>query len=140
MRPLIGDRRKTIELIVLLVLDLILYGIFSDLDLVTMFTLGFIWNWTASQDLSVIFEKKRRYRLSTLKAVVNLQQLILRPFVRAPLPVQLFFKVLPAGIFWYGVLYLNESQMPWWGVFLGSLMLELLELERLLRTPSEQVP
>ena len=67
--------------------------------------------------------------MSMLNTVVNLQNLILKPFSKAPGFVQRILKVLPAGIFWTMVIYINESDMPWWATFIGSLVFEIIQLE-----------
>jgi hypothetical protein len=128
MRPFLAPKRKLLELLALVALNLALYLVFWDFAVLILFSLGFIWNWSASQDLDALFTN-RRYRFSTIKMTKNLQGLILRPFERAPAPVKLVLRVLPAGIFWSGVIYFLESQMPWWATFLGSLAFELMQLE-----------
>ena len=121
-------RRKVIEISLLPVFLGILYFIYPHTEAVVLFASGYVWNWAASNDLDKLFEN-RRYRMSMLKLVVNLQNLILRPFKNAPELIKKVLKVLPAGIFWTMVIYLNESDMPWWATFLGSLVFELLLLE-----------
>jgi hypothetical protein len=122
-------KRKLFELVVLLCLDGLFYLLWNSLDFVVLFSLGFIWNWVASQEKDILILNSRQYRFSTLKTVFNLQHLILKPFVRMPEAVRLIVRVLPAGIFWFAVILFNESQMPWWAVFFGSLSIELLQLE-----------
>lgn len=121
-------RRKVIELALLPVFLGVFFLIYPHTEGLVLFAFGFIWNWAASNDLEKLFENKR-YRMSMLKLVVNLQNLILRPFEKAPELVKKFLKILPAGIFWTLVIYLNESTMPWWATFLGSLVFELLLIE-----------
>lgn len=128
MMLFIPPKRKLLELILLLVMALILYFIFNSLNAVVLFCFGFIWNWSASNDLSGIFENKR-YRFSMLRMVVNLQNLFLKPFHSAPQAIKLILRILPAGIFWSLVIFINESAMPWWCTFLGSLAFELMQLE-----------
>jgi hypothetical protein len=128
MRPFLAPKRKLLELLALVGLNLALYLVFWNFAVLILFSLGFIWNWSASQDLDALFTN-RRYRFSTIKMTKNLQSLILRPFERAPAAVKLMLRVLPAGIFWSGVIYFLESQMPWWATFLGSLTFELMQLE-----------
>ncbi|WPU65668.1 type 1 glutamine amidotransferase family protein [Peredibacter starrii] len=121
-------RRKVIELCLLPIFLVVAYFIWPEIEVLSLFAFGYIWNWTASNDLTALFED-RRYRMSMLKMVVNLQNLILKPFGWAPEIVKRIIRVLPAGIFWYLVIYLNESHMPWWATFLGSAVFELLLLE-----------
>lgn len=128
MKPFAPPKRKLLELLIMLVLAGVFYLIYPVLDATVLFAFGFVWNWAASNELSVLFENKR-YRMSLLKLVVNLQNLILRPFAGAPSWVKRILRVLPAGIFWSLVVYINESNMPWWATFIGSAAFELLQLE-----------
>ncbi len=128
MTPMVPPRRKLIELGIMLILAGVFYLIHSDTDAVMLFVFGFVWNWSASNDLSALFENKR-YRMSMLKLVVNLQNLILKPFGWAPEFVKRIVKVLPAGIFWSMVIFINDSEMPWWATFIGSAAFELLQIE-----------
>lgn len=128
MRPFLTSRRRMFDLLILLVLNVVFYFLWSSLDFNALFTLGFVWNWVASQDMSHFFEIKR-YRFSTLRLVFNLQTLILKPFDKAPHWVKWGLNILPAGIFWFLVIYFNDSQMPWWATFLGSLTFELEQLQ-----------
>ncbi|WP_408098608.1 hypothetical protein ACJVC5_06775 [Peredibacter sp. HCB2-198] len=121
-------RRKIIELCLLPLFLLVIYFIWSSFEVMSLFAFGYVWNWAASNDLTALFENKR-YRMSMLKMVVNLQNLILKPFGWAPELVKRVVRVLPAGIFWSLVIYFNESHMPWWATFLGSFVFELLQLE-----------
>lgn len=128
MTPFVPPKRKLYELLGLVGFDLLVYLLFPNLDAVILFSLGFIWNWAASNDLSHIFEN-RRYRFSMLKAVLRMQELALRPFKNMPLIVQKIAAVIPAGLFWTFVIFVNESEMPWWATFLGSITFELLQIE-----------
>jgi hypothetical protein len=128
MKTFLTSRRKLIELFVLLGLNILFYLLWGSWDFIIMFSLGFIWNWAASQDMNQLFEN-RRYRFSTLKTVFNLQQLILKPLHKTPGVVKFFARILPAGIFWFAVIIFNDADMPWWGVFIGSFTLELILLE-----------
>lgn len=123
------SKRRTMELGIMILLDGLFYLLWNSLDFVILFTLGFIWNWVASQESTIVINNTRRYRFSTLKTVFNLQNLILRPLTKMPAAIKLIARCLPAGIFWSAVILFNESHMPWWGVFLGSLTLELVQLE-----------
>lgn len=131
------SRRKTFELIALMIFNLVAYFLWSSWDFIVLFTFGFIWNWVASQESSIALLETRKYRFSTLKTVFNLQRLFLKPVNSMPESVKLIVRCLPAGIFWTMVIFFNESQMPWWSVFLGSLTLELLQLDKKFLKPKE---
>jgi hypothetical protein len=128
MNSFVPPKRKLWELVILLVLIVILYFINPNIDFIVLFVCGFIWNWVASNDLSTLFTN-RRYRMSSVRMVYNLQRLMLRPFDRAPHFVKVILSILPAGIFWSIVILLNQSDLPWWSTFLGSMSFELLQLE-----------
>lgn len=132
-------KRKTLELGVMILLDGIFYLLWDSFDFVMLFSLGFIWNWVASQEASITLNNTRRYRFSTLRTVFNLQNLFLRPVATMPMAVKIFMRSLPAGIFWSAVILFNESQMPWWAVFIGSLSLELVQLETKLFKAKEPI-
>jgi len=128
MNSFVPPKRKLWELLILPILVIILYFIYPHTDALVLFVFGFIWNWVASNDLSLLFQN-RRYRMSLIKMVFNLQQLILKPFGKAPKFVKIFLSTLPAGIFWSIVIYINQSEMPWWATFLGSVAFEIIQLE-----------
>lgn len=123
----IAPRRKMLELASLPFFCGILYLVTQNVDVLILFIFGFVWNWSASNELSEIIQNKR-YKMSLLKLVVSLQALVLRPFAKLPTVIQRLIAVLPAGTFWSLVIFMNESVMPWWGTFLGSLTFELLQL------------
>jgi len=129
MNGFLVSKRKLLELGILILLDILFYILWDSFDFIILFSLGFIWNWVASQEDSIILDNNRRYRFSTLKTVFNLQKLFLRPLKKAPRIFQFVARILPAGIFWSAVIAFNESPMPWWAVFLGSLTVELILLE-----------
>lgn len=133
------SKRRTMELGIMVLLDGLFYLLWDSFDFVMLFTLGFIWNWVASQESTIVLKNTRRYRFSTLKTVFNLQNLILKPLAKMPAAIKLIARSLPAGMFWFLVIYFNESQMPWWGVFLGSLTLELVQLETKIFKPKETI-
>lgn len=128
MNSFVPPKRKIWELLILLGISSLFYFIYPSTDALVLFIFGFIWNWAASIDLSLLFEN-RRYRFSLIKMVFNLQQLILKPFLAAPEFVKRILSVLPAGIFWSIVIIINQSDMPWWGTFLGSAAFELMQVE-----------
>jgi hypothetical protein len=123
------SKRKIFEIGFLILLDIIFYFLWGSLDFIILFSFGFIWNWVAAQEVEVNYGNTRRYRFSTLKTVFNLQNLILKPVRNRPQYVQILVKILPAGFFWSAVILFNESDMPYWAVFLGSLTLEIMSLE-----------
>ena len=128
MNLIVPPKRKLIELVIMLFLTIGFYFIHSDTDALILFIFGFIWNWSASHDFADVPDKGRN-RMSMLKLVINLQGLVLRPFAKAPQIVKRILKVIPAGIFWYLVVFLNNSDMPWWATFIGSIAFELLQIE-----------
>lgn len=139
MNGFLISKRKTFEFGILILLDAVLYLVLDNWDFITLFSLGFVWNWVASQEKYIMIENNRRYRFSTLKTVFLLQNLILRPFPKAPEPIKFILRLLPAGVFWGGVILFIDSPMPWWAVFLGSLVLELIVLETKLFQPKQTV-
>ncbi|HXH30008.1 MAG TPA: hypothetical protein VNJ01_04280 [Bacteriovoracaceae bacterium] len=140
MKPFLTSRMKTIEISLLLLLGALFYLIYPSLEAVSLFSFGYIWNWAGSQDLGPILEN-HRYRFSMLKLVTNLQVLIQKPFQKAPQLLQGAVRIFPAGIFWLMVIYFNESSMPWWSTFVGSLCFEVLDYLWLLkRKPEVEFP
>jgi hypothetical protein len=131
-------KRKLFELIALPFFSAILYFIYPNFDAIVLFIFGFVWNWSASNELEGIFQNKR-YKMSMLKMVVSLQNLFLRPFQWAPIFLKKIIIVLPAGLFWTLVILMNQSEMPWWATFVGSIVFELLQLElKVIRSQKEQ--
>lgn len=139
MNEFLVPKRKAVELLVLIFLGLVFYFTLRSFDFVILFSLGFIWNWAASQEQQINLKNPRKYKFSTLKTVFNLQNLFLRPFAKLPGSIKFIARILPAGTFWFAVIYFNESQMPWWAVYFGSFALELLVLETKLLKPKEQI-
>jgi hypothetical protein len=123
------SKRKFAELLILILLDVVFFVLWKNWDFLILFSMGYIWNWVASQQHDITLGNPKRYRFSTIQTVFNLQNLFLRPFPKAPVFLKIIIKCLPAGIFWSAVILFNESNMPWWGVFLGSLNLEMVLLE-----------
>ncbi len=128
MKPFLTTKRKLIDLAVLFILNIVFYLLWMSVEFNVLFSLGFVWNWVASQDMSLVLENKR-YRFSTLKMVFNLQLLILKPLGQMPHWVQWVARLLPAGILWSMIIYFNDSQMPWWATFIGSLAFELSQID-----------
>lgn len=133
-------KRKIFEVGFLIFFNIISYFLWKSWDFIVLFSFGFIWNWVAAQEGEVSYGNTRRYRFSTLKTVFNLQNLFLRPVRHLPLPFLMLVKILPAGLFWSAVILFNESDMPYWAVFLGSLAFELMGLEHLIFNSKEQKP
>ncbi len=129
MRPFLTTKRKLIDLAVVSVLVAILWPTLG-FEAAMLFASGFIWNWVASQDLSQYMEGKR-YSYTMLKLVLNLQALIQNPsFVKSsPEFVKLILRSLPAGLFWWAVIWFQDSDLPVWATFAGSLVFELSQWE-----------
>ena len=134
------SKRKTFELGILIVLDGVFFVLWDSWDFIILFSLGYIWNWVASQEKNITWENTRRYRFSTLKTVFNLQHLFLRPLHKMPKIFHFIARILPAGLFWSGVIIFNDSPMPWWAVFLGSLAIESIMLETKIFAPKVVAP
>lgn len=117
-----------IDLAVLLLLNLVLYFFWESFPMLSMFSFGFIWNWSASQDLSFMTENPR-YRYSMVRFVSNLQTMILKPVLSLPRFTHVIAKIIPAGAFWFLVVFINDSVMPWWMAFIGSAIFEVLQLD-----------
>jgi hypothetical protein len=120
--------RKLVELLVSLGIAGIIYLFYPNLDAVILFISGFVWNWSASIDPGPLFEN-RRYRFSMLSTVIALQRFVLKPFVGAPELLRRLICLFPAGTFWWIVVIINDSTMPWWFTFLGSLTFEVSQIE-----------
>jgi hypothetical protein len=114
--------------IVLVIMDAILFFLWSDPALICLFSFGFIWNWTAAQDLTSLLSNPR-YKFSMVRFVKNLEGWALKPFSKLPSWTHFIGRILPAGIFWCMVIYINESDMPWYMTFVGSLCFEITQFE-----------
>jgi len=121
-------RRKYFELVILTVVATVFYFLYSNLDVIVLFSFGFIWNWANSVNLENILIN-RRYKFSLIRTVIWFQNLILKPFNKMPIIIKKAIKVLPAGLFWWLIIYINDSEMPYWATFLGSLFYELMQIE-----------
>lgn len=127
MNLIVPPKRKLIEL-ALLPLFCIPALIFSEtIDVAILMGLGYIWNWSASNDLSLI-QGNRRYRMSLINLVGKIHGWILKPFTSMHPLVSHFVNIFPAGLFWLAVLFINDSIMPWWATFLGSFLFELTQI------------
>ncbi len=128
--PFLTTKRKLIDILILFTLLFVglIFGLAS--TFLALFSFGFIWNWVASQELDNLMTHKR-YRFSMVKVVKSLNDSLEKLLERFPFFVRLFARCLPAGSFWLLVIYFNDSEMPWWATYLGSLTFELIQLERL---------
>jgi hypothetical protein len=133
MRPFLTSKRKLLDLAVLFVLASVMWFL-NGLELAFLFTFGFIWNWVGSQDLSRHMEGKS-YRYTMLRFVLNTQAMIQSPSFIRRLPefIKIILRSLPAGIFWSFVIWFQESDLPVWPTFAGSLAFELSQWEVLFR-------
>ncbi len=133
MRPFLTSRRKLLDLGILLVVAVGM-GFIKGLEEALLLSFGFLWNWVASQDLSQYMEG-RSYRFTMLRFVLNLQALILSPTLIRGLPelVKVFVRSLPAGLFWSAIIWLQDSDLPMWGTFLGSFIFEISQWEVLFK-------
>ncbi len=128
MKLVLPSKRKLFELslLPLFCLPFIILG--NSPDIVILLGLGYIWNWAASNDLPYV-QENRRYRMSLIGLVVTINDWILKPFHQMHPLVTHFVRLFPAGIFWLGVLFINDSVMPWWATFVGSLLFELTQIK-----------
>lgn len=121
-------RRKYFELLIMIIASGFFYFFIPKFEALTLFYFGFIWNWSNSIELDPIYDNPR-YRFSMLRTVINFQKLILKPFSRAPEGIKKLISVIPAGLFWWLVIFINDSTMPWWTTFVGSICFELMNLQ-----------
>jgi len=129
MNPFLTSKKKLLELLFLGVGLIVILIVWPSVDTAMLFCLGFIWNWTASQEILYAFDN-RKYRFSLLKMVFTLQSLFIFPFKNLPEITKLIPRILPAGIFWCLVIWFVQAQMPWWTTFIGSLVFELTQIQR----------
>lgn len=125
MTNFMPPKKKLAELFFLPLGLVIFYFIYPHSGALILFSLGFIWNWSASNEL-VGLADNRRYRMSMLKLVTNLQRNILKPFSWAPEYVKRVIQALPAGTFWFLVISINDAELPWWPTFMGSGFCEIV--------------
>ncbi len=128
MSSFVPPRRKLLELLASLGVAGVVYLIYPNLDAVILFISGFVWNWSASIDPGPLFAN-RRYRFSMLATVIALQRFVLRPFIGAPELLRRFVALFPAGTFWWIVVIINDSSVPWWFSFFGSLTYEFFQIQ-----------
>jgi hypothetical protein len=134
------SKRKLAELLIMLFLDVVIFILWDSWDFVILFTLGFVWNWVASQESTLMIENMKRHRFTILKTVFILQNLFLKPLKNMPDFLKFMARLLPAGLFWGGVILFNQSHMPWWAVFIGSFGAELVFLEKKIFSPKDIRP
>lgn len=121
-------RRKLQEFLIICVISSIHFFFFSNFEQLTLFVFGYIWNWASSSHQELLIENQR-YRYSLIRTVISFQKIILTPFKKTPEMIRRIIKALPAGLFWLLVIYINNSTMPWWAPFLGSLCFEIIDFE-----------
>jgi hypothetical protein len=131
MKPFLTTKRKMLELLFLVAGVVILMFAHPGVDSALLFSLGFLWNWTASQELRYVFEN-HRYKFSLVKMVYTLQYAFVWPFRTLPEIFKLIPRGLPAGLFWGLVVWFVQAQMPWWATFAGSVAFELTQVQRYL--------
>jgi hypothetical protein len=128
MMTFIPPKKKLVELLVLPISAIIFISFSANSDIIILFFLGYIWNWSASNDLVPLFENKR-YRMSLIKIVCNIQKWILKPFNRLPEMAKRIIASLPAAGFIYLLISFNSSAVPWWPTLFGSFVFEMLQFE-----------
>jgi hypothetical protein len=128
MKLFLPPKKTMIELGVLFPLLGVFYIFYPQKEGIALFISGYIWNWAATQEMGPMYEN-RQYRYSMLSTIRNIQHVILKPFRAFPVIFQRLMSVFPAGIFWAMIIHMNQSEMPWWATFLGSLAFEVLQIE-----------
>lgn len=128
--PFLTSKRKLVDVLILGLLMVAGFFLGFDLALLSLFSFGFIWNWVASQELENLMTHKR-YRFSMVKVVKALNTSVETGLRNFPSVVRILARCLPAGTFWLLVIFFNDSEMPWWATYLGSLAFEIVQLERL---------
>lgn len=122
------SKKKKIEFLLVFPLALLIYFFSPDINTIVLFIFGYIWNWVNSIESGEAFSEKR-YRFSLIRFVRSIQAGLLRPFQKAPFLLKKIIGIFPAGAFWFLILFIYESDMPWWAPFLGSLVFEILSFE-----------
>jgi hypothetical protein len=139
MKPFLTSKRKLLELGVLPLLCLVLYLALGEAEVIALFVIGFVWNWVASHDLDLMLGN-RRYRYSLVQLVKSAQEWPRQKLGEVPAAVVFILKLLPAGTFWFLVILFNDSVMPWWATFLGSLCFELTQVDLIVWRKREELP
>lgn len=122
MKSLSSYNPRYIELAILFILSTIIS--FLSFSAAGLIALGFIWNWTLQFQIEKLTTNKR-YRFSTLKLVFTLNEVFQLPFRSFP-RMEVFIRILPAGLFWGLVSWFLESLDFWWAPFVGSALYELI--------------
>lgn len=123
----LSPKNKLFELGIMGLVAIVFYFFTSNTSVMVLFCFGFIWNWSASHDHSNTLANVR-YRMSMLKTVTYIQAIVVKPFVKMPLFLQKAIQVLPAGTFWLLVITINDSVMPWWATYVGSIVFEVSQV------------
>lgn len=127
MNIIVPPKRKLIELALLPAFCVPALLLADNFDFAILMSLGYVWNWAASSDLSSI-QHNRKYRMSLINLVSRIQNWVLRPFHSMHPIVSHVVSIFPAGLFWLAVLFINDSIMPWWATFVGSFLFELTQI------------
>jgi len=128
MKTLIPKSKLVLELFVLSIFLFLIYFLTNRLDIVTLFTLGFVWNWSVAVQNNT-FSVLKHHKFSMMNTIRRIHEFFLKVFKRSPELINRLASILPAGLFWSLVIHFNESQMPWWATFLGSLLYEILQIQ-----------
>lgn len=128
MKTLIPKSKLVLELFVLSIFLFLIYFLTNRLDIVTLFTLGFVWNWSVAVQNDT-FSVLKHHKFSMMNTIRRIHEFFLKVFKRSPELIYRLASILPAGLFWSLVIHFNESQMPWWATFLGSLVYEILQIQ-----------
>jgi hypothetical protein len=128
MKMLIPKSKVVLELFVLSIFLFLIYFLTNRLDIITLFTLGFVWNWSVAGQNDT-FSVLKHHKFSMMNTIRRIHEFFLKVFKRSPELIYRLASILPAGLFWSLVIHFNESQMPWWATFLGSLVYEILQIQ-----------
>jgi hypothetical protein len=128
MSPISFKPRKFFELAGLFFLATLSQLLLKDINVTSLFCLGFLWNWAISFNLDQSLNS-RTHRWSMIKLVITIHRFWLKPFQKSPYYIQRIIYLFPAGCFWLLVCWLNDSTMPWWPAFVGSLFFEISQID-----------
>lgn len=121
------SKKKIFEIFIMIIISGIIYLIYPHFEASALFCSGFVWNWAVSIEHGDLLQT-RKYRFSFLRTIILIQNLFLKPFKNSPEFLIKIISLLPAGFFWNLLFIINESEMPWWSTFLGSVSFEMLQL------------
>jgi len=130
MTMLIPKSKVVLELFVLSTFLFLIHFLTNRLDVVILFTFGFVWNWSVSIQNNT-FSVLKHHKFSMMNTIRWIHEFFLKVFKRSPELIYRLASIVPAGLFWSLVIHFNESQMPWWATFLGSLVYEILQIQDL---------